>query len=145
MRELVKSFAELLNQVAVSVDIVDRSTFKRDRDHVVKYMRNALEAADFGLMTRSVIDGQPGLQTTWSSKDQGSGTTIRTGERYPGRCRSPSTSVGRSGSSPRTKRMPYNPYLAGMSSAMPNVQHQQRNSSINFRRQPQLDLFYSSK
>src|SRR4029453_8250115 len=45
-------------------------------------MRNELEAAYFGLMTRSVIDGEPGLQTTWSSADQGSATTIRTGEDY---------------------------------------------------------------
>lgn len=67
MTELVKSFAELLNQVALSaVDIVDRGTFKRAWDHVVASMGNELEAASFGLVTRSVVDGQPGLQTTWS-------------------------------------------------------------------------------
>ena len=82
MSELVKTFAELLRQFALSVDIVDQATFNRVRDHVVEYMRNELEAAYFGLMTRSRIDGQPGLQTTWSSADQGSGTTIKTGEAY---------------------------------------------------------------
>jgi hypothetical protein len=82
MSELVRTFAELLKQFAFSVDIVDQGTFNRVRDHVVEYMRNELEAAYFGLMTRSVIDGQPGLQTTWSSAEQGSGTTIRTGDGY---------------------------------------------------------------
>jgi hypothetical protein len=82
MSELVKTFAELLKQFALSIDIVDQGTFNRVRDHVVEYMRNELEAAYFGLMTRSVIDGQPGLQTTWSSTDQGSGTTIRSGDGY---------------------------------------------------------------
>ena len=82
MSELVKTFAELLRQFALSVDIVDQATFNRVRDHVVEYMRNELEAAYFGLMTRSTIDGQPGLQTTWSSADQGSGTTIRSGDGY---------------------------------------------------------------
>ncbi len=62
MSELVKTFAELLRQFALSVDIVDQATFNRVRDHVVEYMRNELEAAYFGLMTRSTIDGQPGLQ-----------------------------------------------------------------------------------
>ena len=80
MSELVKTFAELLRQFALSVDIVDQATFNRVRDHVVEYMRNELEAAYFGLMTRSTIDGQPGLQTTWSSADQGSATTIRSGD-----------------------------------------------------------------
>jgi hypothetical protein len=82
MSELVKTFAELLKQFALSIDIVDQATFNRVRDHVVEYMRTELEAAYFGLMTRSVIDGQPGLQTTWSSADQGSGTTIRSGDGY---------------------------------------------------------------
>ena len=82
MSELVKTFAELLRQFALSVDIVDQATFNRVRDHVVEYMRNELEAAYFGLMTRSTIDGQPGLQTTWSSADQGSATTIRSGDGY---------------------------------------------------------------
>jgi hypothetical protein len=82
MSEWVKSFAELLKQFALSVDIVDEGTFNRVRDHVIEYMRNELEAAYFGLMTRSVVDGQPGLQTTWSSADQGSATTIRTGDSY---------------------------------------------------------------
>jgi hypothetical protein len=82
MSELVRTFAELLKQFALSVDIVDQGTFNRVRDHVVEYMRNELEAAYFGLMTRSVIDGQPGLQTTWSSAEQGSATTIRTGDAY---------------------------------------------------------------
>jgi hypothetical protein len=82
MSELVQTFAELLRQFALTVDIVDQGTFNRVRDHVVEYMKNELEAAYFGLMTRSVIDGQPGLQTTWSSADQGSGTTIRTGDAY---------------------------------------------------------------
>ena len=82
MSELVKTFAELLRQFALSVDIVDQGTFNRVRDHVVEYMKNELEAAYFGLMTRSVIDGQPGLQTTWSSAEQGSATTIRTGDTY---------------------------------------------------------------
>jgi hypothetical protein len=45
-------------------------------------MKSELEAAYFGLMTRSVIDGQPGLQTTWSSANQGSATTIRTGDSH---------------------------------------------------------------
>jgi predicted RNA-binding protein with RPS1 domain len=80
--ELVKSFGELLKQFALSVDIVSETTFNRVRDYVVEYMRNELETAYFGLMTRSVIDGQPGLQTTWSSADQGSATTIRTGDGY---------------------------------------------------------------
>jgi len=80
--ELVKSFGELLKQFALSVDIVSEATFNRVRDYVVEYMRNELETAYFGLMTRSVIDGQPGLQTTWSSADQGSATTIRTGDGY---------------------------------------------------------------
>jgi hypothetical protein len=80
--ELVKSFGELLKQFALSVDIVGEVTFNRVRDYVVEYMRNELDTAYFGLMTRSVIDGQPGLQTTWSSADQGSATTIRTGDRY---------------------------------------------------------------
>jgi hypothetical protein len=80
--ELVKTFAELLRQFALSVDIVDQGTFDRVRDHVVEYMGNELEAAYFGLMTRSVIDGQPGLQTTWSSAEQGSATTIRSGDGY---------------------------------------------------------------
>jgi hypothetical protein len=82
MSELVKTFAELLHQFALSVDIVNQGTFNRVRDYVVDYMKNELEAAYFGLMTRSVIDGQPGLQTTWSSVDQGSATTIRTNEGY---------------------------------------------------------------
>lgn len=82
MSELVKTFAELLKQFAYSVDIVDQGTFDRVRDHVVEYMRNELEAAYFGLMTRSVIDGQPGLTTTWSSAEQGSATTIRSGDGY---------------------------------------------------------------
>ena len=82
MSELVKSFGELLKQFALSVDIVSEATFNRVRDYVVEYMRNELETAYFGLMTRSVIDGQPGLQTTWSSADQGSATTIRTGDGY---------------------------------------------------------------
>jgi len=82
MSELVKTFAELLRQFSLSVDIVDQGTFNRVRDHVVEYMKNELEAAYFGLMTRSVIDGQPGLQTTWSSAEQGSATTIRTGDTY---------------------------------------------------------------
>jgi hypothetical protein len=82
MSELVKTFAELLKQFALSVDIVDQGTFDRVRDHVVEYMKSELEAAYFGLMTRAVIDGQPGLQTTWSSADQGSATTIRTGDGY---------------------------------------------------------------
>ena len=82
MSEWVKSFAELLKQFALSVDIVDEGTFDRVRDYVVEYMRNELEAAYFGLMTRSVIDGQPGLQTTWSSADQRSATTIRSGDGY---------------------------------------------------------------
>ena len=82
MSELVKTFAELLKQFALSVDIVDQATFNRVRDHVVEYMRNELEAAYFGLMTKSVVDGQPGLLTTWSSADQGSATTIRTGDGY---------------------------------------------------------------
>jgi hypothetical protein len=82
MSELVKTFAELLRQFSLSVDIVDQGTFNRVRDYVVDYMKNELEAAYFGLMTRSIIDGQPGLQTTWSSVDHGSATTIRTGEGY---------------------------------------------------------------
>ena len=82
MSELVKTFAELLQQFALSVDIVNQGTFNRVRDYVVDYMKNELEAAYFGLMTRSIIDGQPGLQTTWSSVDQGSATTIRTSEGY---------------------------------------------------------------
>ena len=82
MSELVKTFAELLKQFTLSVDIVNQGTFNRVRDYVVDYMKNELEAAYFGLMTRSVIDGQPGLQTTWSSVDQGSATTIRTSEGY---------------------------------------------------------------
>lgn len=82
MSELVKTFAELLRQFALSVDIVGQGTFNRVRDYVVDYMKNELEAAYFGLMTRSVIDGQPGLQTIWSSVDQGSATTIRSGEGY---------------------------------------------------------------
>ena len=82
MSELVKTFAELLRQFSLSVDIVDQGTFNRVRDHVVEYMRNELEAAYFGLMTRSVIDGQPGLSTTWSSAEQGSATTIRSGDGY---------------------------------------------------------------
>jgi hypothetical protein len=82
MSELVKTFAELLRQFAYSVDIVDQATFNRVRHYVVEYMRSELDTAYFGLMTRSVIDGQPGLQTTWSSVDQGSATTIKTGQDY---------------------------------------------------------------
>ena len=82
MSDTVKTFAELLRQFALSVDIVGEGTFNRVREYVVQYMKTELEAAYFGLMTRSVIDGQPGLQTTWSSADQGSATTIRTGDRY---------------------------------------------------------------
>jgi hypothetical protein len=82
MRELVTTFAEPLNQVARSVDIVGQASFKRVWDHVVASMRNELEAASVGLMTRPVVDGQPGPQPTWSSDHQGSGTTIRTGECY---------------------------------------------------------------
>ena len=40
MSELVKTFAELLRQFALSVDIVDQATFNRVRDHVVEYRRN---------------------------------------------------------------------------------------------------------
>ena len=75
MSELVKTFAELLKQFAFSIDIVDQGTFNRVRDHVVEYMRNELEAAYFGLMTRSVIDGQPGLSTTWSRSTRPPGAT----------------------------------------------------------------------
>jgi hypothetical protein len=82
MSNTVKTFAELLRQFAFSVDIVSESTFNRVREHVVEYMKNELEAAYFGLMTRSVIDGQPGLQTTWSSVGQGSASTIRRGDGY---------------------------------------------------------------
>jgi hypothetical protein len=82
MSDTVKTFAELLRQFALSVDIVGEGTFNRVREYVVQYMKSELEAAYFGLMTRSVIDGQPGLQTTWSSADQGSATTIRTGNGY---------------------------------------------------------------
>jgi hypothetical protein len=82
MSDTVKTFAELLRQFALSVDIVSDNTFNRVREHVVEYMKNELEAAYFGLMTRSVINGQPGLQTTWSSSDQGSAITIRTDEGY---------------------------------------------------------------
>jgi hypothetical protein len=82
MSDTVKTFAELLRQFALSVDIVSENTFNRVREHVVEYMRNELEAAYFGLMTRSVINGQPGLQTTWSSADQGSAVNIRTDEGY---------------------------------------------------------------
>src|SRR5918993_536618 len=76
MSETVKTFAELLRQFALSVDIVGEATFNRVREYVVQYMKSELEAAYFGLMTRSVIDDQPGLQTTWSSADQGSATSI---------------------------------------------------------------------
>jgi hypothetical protein len=82
MSGLINTFADLLLLFAHSVDIVDQGTFNRVRDHVVNYMRNELEAAYFGVMTSSVIDGQPGLQTTWSSGDQASATTIRSGENY---------------------------------------------------------------
>src|SRR3982751_7060913 len=82
MSDTVKTFAELLRQFALSVDIVSDNTFNRVREHVVEYMRNELEAAYFGLLTRSVIHGQPGLQTTWSSSDQGSSITIRTDGGY---------------------------------------------------------------
>ena len=81
MSDTVKTFAELLRQFAFSIDIVSESTFNRVREHVVEYMKNELEAAYFGLMTRSVINGQPGLQTTWST-EQGSAITIRNGEGY---------------------------------------------------------------
>jgi hypothetical protein len=83
MTERVRTFADSLRQFALSVDIVTQATFNRVRDYVLEYMQDELDAAYFGLMTRSMIDGQPGLQTTWSSADQGFTTMIRAEGGYP--------------------------------------------------------------
>lgn len=60
MSELVTTFADL-RWDALLVDTVDQGTFVRVRDGA------ELQAAYLGLMTWSVIDGQPRPQTTWRS------------------------------------------------------------------------------
>jgi hypothetical protein len=76
MSESVTTFAERLSHFALSVDIVTDDTFDRVRDLVVDNMRNELEAAYFGLMEFTEVNGEPGLRTIWSSAGIESSTTI---------------------------------------------------------------------
>ena len=71
MSDLVKTFAELLRQFALSVDIVDQATFNRVRDHVVEYMRNKLKTAYFGLMTRRRSTGGPACRRPGAAPTRG--------------------------------------------------------------------------
>jgi hypothetical protein len=70
MSEEDLTFASYLRHFSRSVDIVDDHTFDGVRELVYRYVREDLQVSYFELMSETDVEGQPGLQTFWSSGER---------------------------------------------------------------------------
>lgn len=71
------TFGNDLLRFALTIDIVDANTYEKVKRMVGRYMGRELDTGYFGLMEGQVVEGEPGLATTWATDDRKGSMRLR--------------------------------------------------------------------
>ena len=64
-----RTFGERIYQFVLSSDIMDQELFHDLLGLIHSYLLDELELAYFSVLSESIVDGQLGLQTLWSTRE----------------------------------------------------------------------------